>query len=38
MGRISHVGSHDSRPAASATAAVHHEAAPISAVSSGTEG
>jgi host factor-I protein len=38
MGRISHVGSHDTRPTASATAAVHHEAAPISAVSSGTEG
>jgi host factor-I protein len=34
MGRISHVSSHDSRPAA----AVHHETAPVTAVSSGTEG
>jgi len=37
MGRISHA-SHDARPAVSATAAVHHDATPVTAVSSGTEG
>lgn len=38
MGRVSHAGSHDSRPATSATVSAHHEAAPVAAVSSGTEG
>ena len=38
MGRISHGGAHDSRPAASSTAAAHHEVAPVAAVPSGTEG
>jgi host factor-I protein len=33
MGRISHAGSHDSR-----VAPVHHDPAPVTAVSSGTEG
>jgi host factor-I protein len=37
MGRISHA-SHDARPAVSATAAVRHDATPVTAVSSGTEG
>ena len=38
MGRSSHVSSHDSRPMTSAAAAVHHDAAPVAAVPSGTEG
>src|SRR5262249_61452321 len=37
MGRISHA-SHDARPAVSATAAVHHDATPVTAGLSRTKG